>query len=65
MRWTSEARARQAERIKEWKPWLKSTGPKSDEGKIISRMNALNNGAADHEIRQLEGLIKALLENPN
>ena len=31
----------QSERIKSVKPWLKSTGAKTQEGKAISKMNAL------------------------
>jgi len=61
MVWTPEARARQAERIRERKPWLKSTGPRTDEGKSISRMNALKSGASDDEMRQLEALVRAVL----
>jgi len=32
-RWTEEARLKQSELIKEWKPWEKSTGAKTEEGK--------------------------------
>ena len=39
--WTPERRARQAEIIRKTKPWLKSTGPKTEEGKAISSRNAL------------------------
>lgn len=38
--WTPERRARQAEIIKQTKPWEKSTGPRTDEGKAISSRNA-------------------------
>lgn len=38
--WTPERRARQAEAIQRWKPWDKSTGPRTDEGKKSSRKNA-------------------------
>lgn len=31
--WTPEWRRRQAELIRSWKPWEKSTGPKTTEGK--------------------------------
>ena len=33
-----------ARRIHEHQPWLKSTGPRSVEGKSVSRMNALKHG---------------------
>ncbi len=39
-RWTLEARQKQSEAIALWKPWDKSTGPVTDEGKAISRQNA-------------------------
>lgn len=38
-RWTLEARAKQAQRIREWKPWQKSTGPVTEEGKAIASRN--------------------------
>src|SRR3954451_21000362 len=31
--WTPERRARQAEAIQQWKPWEKSTGPRTTRGK--------------------------------
>ena len=36
--WTPERRKRQGGAIKQWKPWAKSTGPKSPEcgGQVIS-----------------------------
>lgn len=38
--WTPERRAKQAERIRQTKPWTKSTGPQTVEGKAISSRNA-------------------------
>jgi hypothetical protein len=38
--WTEERRARQAEAIRRWKPWEKSTGPASDAGKSRVSRNA-------------------------
>jgi len=38
-RWTPEARAKQAEVIKRWKPWVKSTGPVTSKGKKKSSRN--------------------------
>lgn len=38
-RWTPEARARQAQRIREWQPWRKSTGPVTSKGKKKSAKN--------------------------
>lgn len=42
--WTPERRARQAALIHNWKPWARSTGPKTEEGKIASSMNANKHG---------------------
>jgi len=38
--WTDEQKQRQAELIRSWKPWEKSTGAKTDKGKAKSSMNA-------------------------
>ena len=43
--WTLEQRQRQAEAIRRWKPWEKSTGPRSDEGKRRVRDNGVKHGA--------------------
>ena len=43
-RWTPEARLRQAERIRQWSPWSKSTGPRTSEGKNRSKTNAWKGG---------------------
>lgn len=42
--WTPERRARQAEMIRNWRPWEKTTGPKSEEGKATSSQNAWKGG---------------------
>jgi hypothetical protein len=39
--WTPERRARQAELIRKWKPWEKSTGPKTDVGRAAVSQNYL------------------------
>lgn len=38
-RWTPEARAKQAERIRDWQPWRQSTGPVTRKGKRKSARN--------------------------
>ena len=38
-RWTEEAREKQAERIREWKPWTESTGPVTRRGKREAAKN--------------------------
>lgn len=42
--WTPERRAQQAARIREQKPWLQSTGPKSAAGKATVSHNAFKGG---------------------
>ena len=42
--WTKERRAAQAAAIKTWRPWLKSTGPKTSRGKAIASRNSLKTG---------------------
>lgn len=39
--WTDEQRARQADLIRSWQPWTRSTGARTPEGKRISSMNVL------------------------
>ena len=48
--WTPERRARQAERIRQWKPWEKSTGPRTEAGKATSSQNALVHGERSAEV---------------
>ena len=38
--WTPERRARQAEVIRQTRPWEHSTGPQSEAGKAVSARNA-------------------------
>ena len=38
--WTLERRERQAELIKDWRPWEHSTGPRSEAGRAITSRNA-------------------------
>ena len=43
-RWTPEQKSVQAEAIKRWKPWERSTGPVSENGKAAASQNALKHG---------------------
>ena len=42
--WSPERRARQAELIHQWRPWEKTTGPKTAEGKAVVARNAWKGG---------------------
>ena len=55
--WTTERRNKQSEAINSWKPWTKSSGPQTDEGKETSKMNALKHGAYSKEIKELERIL--------
>ena len=54
--WTAEQRQKQAEAIRKWKPWNRSTGPKSAKGKVKVSRNAYTG----EEWRKLRQAIKAL-----
>ena len=59
--WTPEQRQRQRELIQRWKPWEKSTGAKTAEGKKRSSQNSLKTGNSleiRDVIRQLNKLLK-------
>jgi len=47
--WTPERRKRQAQLIQQWKPWQRSTGAKTEEGKARSSQNALKHGFRSRE----------------
>lgn len=49
----------QRDRIRKTKPWLKSTGAKTPEGKEKSKMNALKMNLELHlMMKELKGLVK-------
>lgn len=56
-RWTPEARQRQSELIRNWKPWERSTGPKSPEGKAAVSQNGYKGGLRQ-QLRELSKLLK-------
>lgn len=63
-RWTPEQRAAQAEAIRRWKPWEKSTGPTSDKGKGVSALNRLKHGLRSRgylaDRKRINDLIRAI-----
>ena len=42
--WTSERRARQSAAIRNWRPWERSTGPRTLEGKACTSRNGFKGG---------------------
>ena len=50
--WTQERRERQSELIQTWKPWNKSTGPRTVQGKAKASQNA-NKGHDWRGIRKI------------
>lgn len=60
--WTPEQRQRQAEAIRRWKPWTRSTGPRSVQGKVKVSGNAYT-GSEWVNLRQaIKALNQALRE---
>ena len=55
--WTQEERLKQAEMIRNWQPWKKSTGAKTSAGKAISKMNAYKHGGRSMSIRAVQAII--------
>lgn len=43
--WTDEQKVRQAALIRLWKPWTRSTGARTPEGKAVSSRNVLRGNA--------------------
>jgi hypothetical protein len=57
--WPPERRKAQAERAKKQQPWLKSTGPKTDDGKDVVKNNALQHGFRSTEYAEILRLLRA------
>ena len=55
--WNAKRRQKQAEILRNRKPWLKSTGPKTDAGKQKVRDNALTHGLRSVEAEELRRLL--------
>ena len=67
--WTPERRQRQAELIRAWRPWERSTGPVSEEGKKRSAGNSTKHGARSarwkslrREMREAERECRELMD---
>lgn len=59
--WTPERRRSQAEAIRRWQPWTKSTGPRSAAGKASVARNAFKGGTRGM-LRALARALKAQRE---
>jgi hypothetical protein len=55
--WTPERRAKQSAWIRERKPWIASTGPRTPEGKATASRNAFK-GAVRPKLRELARLVR-------
>lgn len=60
-RWTLEARAAQAAKIRAWQPWLNSTGPRTIAGKERCKLNAEKHGRYSADARREKLYADALL----
>ena len=58
--WTIERRARQSAAIRQWRPWERSTGPRTSEGKGRVARNAWRGGRRA-EFRQLICQVREML----
>ena len=60
--WTPEERLKQSKAIRSWKPWERSTGAKSPQGKAISSKNATKNGDSAYVRELIKQMNKILRE---
>lgn len=62
--WTDERRKRQAALIREWKPWQRSTGPRTAAGKARASRNAFKNSPRQ-ELREIARFVVAMKQKRN
>ncbi len=61
--WTPERRRLQADAIRKWRPWEKSTGPRTAMGKAKVSGNAYKGGTRGL-LRALARLLRGIDDNP-
>ena len=57
-RWTEEARAAQAERMRAQRLWESDNGPKTEAGKKRSSMNAMKHGMNSALVKRFKELLR-------
>lgn len=57
-KWTQERKQRQRDLINKTKPWLKSTGPRTADGKARASLNAFKHGLRSRQSDKMRTLIK-------
>ena len=60
--WTPERKAEQRKAIYRWRPWEKSTGPKSQAGKVAVAGNAFKHGARSRILRRELQTLRRLID---
>ncbi len=60
--WTPERRAKQAEAIRKWRPWERSTGPKTSAGKARVSRNGDRGGQRPLMRKAIKTLNQAMRE---
>ncbi len=63
--WTAKQRAQQSVKIRQWRPWARSTGARTPEGKAASSRNAYKGGlrATLREMSRLLGEQRGMLKD--
>lgn len=55
--WTPERRAKQSAMMMQLQPWMKSTGPRTTEGKKRASQNAYKHGGRCASVRELQKIM--------